>query len=89
MRVFIAGVDGYLGWALAVYLGLGVTGRELDSYTESYLPPDLNLVAACGYINQPCLLVNSDACYACSCILIFTKRVWVIVRVIWVIHIFV
>ena len=39
---------GGLFLALAVYLGLGVTGRELDSYTESYLPPDLNLVAGIG-----------------------------------------
>ncbi|MEE8397255.1 MAG: thioredoxin family protein, partial [bacterium] len=28
--------------ALAVYLAVGLTGRELDSYTEAYLPPPLD-----------------------------------------------
>jgi len=32
---------GGLMLALVVYLGLGVGGRELDSYTEAYLPPSL------------------------------------------------
>jgi thiol:disulfide interchange protein DsbD len=27
---------------LAVYLGLGATGRSLDGYTEAYVPPDLS-----------------------------------------------
>ena len=32
--------------ALALYLSLGLFGRELDAYTEAYLPPDLSDQAA-------------------------------------------
>lgn len=32
--------------ALAIYLVIGVTGSELDSYTEAYVPPRLNNFAA-------------------------------------------
>ena len=43
--------------ALALYLGLGLLGQELDAYTESYLPPDLAgggpLLTASGELLPP------------------------------------
>ena len=49
--------------ALALYTASGLTGRELDSYTESYLPPDVTggaggiraavgTTAAAGYVDS-------------------------------------
>ena len=41
MRVFIAGIDGYLGWPLAQYLaarGHQVGGVDAVSYTHLTLP---------------------------------------------------
>jgi thiol:disulfide interchange protein DsbD len=41
--------------ALAVYTALGLTGRELNAFTESYLPPDLSdpRQAALGAAGRP------------------------------------